>query len=300
MVFFNVHNSILYHETNYKLDDYYKYIIHLLKNFLTNNPSLNINISLENNIVNFDNNNKTVRININSQHTIVKQGGGNCHKGNILDHENKPFLVSIDNFMNLNNGHIVIDYSNPNIFNVKSCYHLSNFSSKHIYISPSLYNVHNSMDNRYIKMLTTFTDISKPRRVELVKRINERNMEHFNVDNFNKNDLQNLYKNTQILLNVHQTENQHTFEEIRVLPALQCGVIVISETCPLSNLVPYSDYIIWCPYDNILDMALNVTKNYEHYYESIFLNKKNNTLDSFNETNYNTLSNKISDVVSQL
>jgi len=272
-----------------------------MKDFLSNNPDLKINISFENNNVNFSNDNKTIKINVNCDHTIVKQGGDYGHIGNVLDDENKPYLVRIINYMNLNNGHIVIDYSIPNIFNVKSCNNFNLFSKKHIYISPCLYDTYKSNNVRYIKMLTTFTDVTKPRRAEFIKKINERSMEHFNVSNFNKNDLQNLYKNTQILLNIHQKEDHHTFEEIRVLPALQCGVIVISEVCPLSHLIPYSEYVIWCPYDKILDKAVEISMNYEYYYETIFINnKKNISLDTFNETNYNTLSDKILEVVSHL
>ena len=92
-----------------------------------------------------------------------------------------------------------------------------------------------------------------------------------NVNNcFIKNDLQNLYKNTKILINIHQTEHHHTFEELRVLPALQCGVIVISENSPLSELVPYNDYIIWTSYDKILEKTIEIINNYDYFHDLIW------------------------------
>ena len=79
----------------------------------------------------------------------------------------------------------------------------------------------------------------------LLNQIKQKGITYINVNNcFEKDKLQTLYKNTKILINIHQTDHHHTFEELRVLPALQCGVLVICEHSPLSNLIPGNDYII--------------------------------------------------------
>ena len=79
-----------------------------------------------------------------------------------------------------------------------------------------------------------------------------------------------MTKKTKILINIHQTDHHDTIEELRILPAIQCGVIVISEISPLSELVHYHPYIIWTSYDTILDKANEVLENYDEYHKSIF------------------------------
>jgi hypothetical protein len=82
----------------------------------------------------------------------------------------------------------------------------------------------------------------------------------------------NLYKNTKILINVHATDYDLTFEELRCLPALLCGVLVISEDSPLKEFIPYKDFIIWAPIDGIIEKTKQVLNNYETYYNAIFIN----------------------------
>lgn len=126
-----------------------------------------------------------------------------------------------------------------------------------------------------------------------IKRIN---IKHTNINNcFDKNSLQKLYKNTKILINIHQTDDNHTFEELRVLPALQCGVIVICEKSPLNWMIPYNDYIIWAEYDNIVNKMIEVAHNYDHYYDLIFCkeSEKKVKLCEFDTMNYNVLSDAI-------
>lgn len=298
---FNANDSYLFYEDNYGIiNDYYQNIVELLKQIIINNPDISINITLcENNHI-FNNNNKTIRIYINWEHTLVKYGGRSVNSvvfGKILTDDNENYLVRIDNYDNLMASDIIIDYSMPNIHNVFTCDLFKEFSKKHIYLYSSVYNSYFSPSNRDITALTTFININEPRRKILLERIMEKNIEHINVnDCFQKDALEKLYKNTKILINIHQTDHHHTFEELRVLPALQCGVIVISETSPLSNLIPFNDCIIWSSYENILDKVIEVINNYDYFYETVFLNKKIN-FNEYNNINYNALSDKINEVL---
>ena len=95
------------------------------------------------------------------------------------------------------------------------------------------------------------------------------------------------------MINIHQTDSHHTFEELRVLPALQCGVIVISESSPLIELIPYSDYVIWCPYDQIIDKANEVLNNYESFRSEIFDQPKRIGLNDMNDLNRRALRDKV-------
>ena len=295
-----IHNSYLYYIDKCDLiNDYYQNIIDLIKKILYNNKQIEINIIFGSTNVDFNNNNKIIRINLNWEHTLVKQGGrssANSQIGVIKDINNNNYLVRIDRYSELMGSDIIIDYSIPNICNVGMSNLFEEFSKKHIYIYSSIYESYFIKENRNITTLTTFINTNEPRRRALLENIKEKNIPHNNVNNcFVKNDLKNLYKNTKIIINIHQTNHHDTFEELRVLPALQCGVIVVCENSPLSELIAYNDYIIWSTYDKILDKVNEVIENYDYYHNLIFVNKKKISLDfeSLNAINYDILQNKI-------
>ena len=113
---------------------------------------------------------------------------------------------------------------------------------------------------------------------------------HKNVNNsFDKDSLQKLLRRTKVLINIHQTDHHHTFEELRVLPALQCGVIVVAEMSPLKKIIPYNDYIIWANFDQISEIVEKVLINYDHYFESIFKTPKKIKLNELTNQNINSL-----------
>jgi len=300
---FSANNSYLYYEGNFGIINvYYEYLIDLIKKILVNHPEISVNITLCSDHYTFDNTNKTIRININYEHTLVKEGGVTLHEalpgeiptGDIIDDDYNNYLVRIDRKYELDHADIIIDYSLPNIHNVKVCNLFKEFSKKHIYVSSSIYKSYFVKENRNIQLLTTFINTNLPRREKLFKKIKERNIKHTNVNNcFQKDELLDLYKNTKILINIHQTDYHHTFEEFRVLPALQCGVIVISEISPLIKLVPYNDYVIWTTYDKIIDKTIEVMNNYDYYHNLIFTQRKMVVLDDLSDKNYAALNDKI-------
>ena len=71
------------------------------------------------------------------------------------------------------------------------------------------------------------------------------------------------------MVNVHQTNTHHSLEENRLLPALLRGVIIVSEEVPLVHTIPYHEYLIFCPYDDIAEVAEHVHRNYEFFFERI-------------------------------
>ena len=77
------------------------------------------------------------------------------------------------------------------------------------------------------------------------------------------------------------------------MPALLCGVIVICEHSPLSELIPYHDYIIWCSYHEIIDKALEVIANYNYYYDLIFKKEKCICIEHLKKIDFENLNNKI-------
>tara|TARA_B100002052_G_scaffold282600_1_gene292756 strand:+ start:836 stop:1765 length:930 start_codon:yes stop_codon:yes gene_type:complete len=285
--------------------DYNNYILVLVKDIISKN-NLSINVILDGDITLIDiNNNKTIKLAINYEHTLVKEGGRSVAKntpmGNIKTDENNNYLVRIDRYSQLNSSNIIIDYSNPNIFNVKECGVYSDFSNKHIYIAPTLYeNLYIEIENRNIDSLTTFINTNEPRRKELLEKISESTLNHRNVNNcFEKSKIKELYQNTKVVINIHQTPHHHTFEELRCLPALQNGVIVISEKSPLNNLIPYNELIIWSDYNNIIDKTKEVLENYEEFHKKIFKEENIKILKKMNDENKIELEKKIMNYISE-
>ena len=301
---YSANNSNFYYENNYECINYYfNYIVDIIKKILVDNPTLNVNILFNSNNkfnnIEFNNNNKLIKIGLNIEHTLVKKNGrdvgNNVVCGNVVDDNNEKYLVRIVDYDNLKNVNIVIDYSKPNIFNISSI--TTCLSNKLVYISPSIYHTNFINNVRNITTLTTFIDINQPRRRDLLININKNNIQHINVNNcFDLNLLKTLYSNTKILINIHQTEHHHTFEELRVLPALLCGVITICEKSPLSELIPYNDYIIWSGYDKIIDKTLEVINNYDYYYNLIFKKEKKIHIDDLKNINYESLKKKILEI----
>lgn len=318
-IYMKNNSIIIYKKFNSCTNDYYQYIVELIKKIINDNDYYKINILLEcdNNILLECNNNKTIKININYEHTFFmnlckgdpniptkyiddifnnhRLYNSNLPTGNIDDIYNKKYLVHID--FNIDDD-IIIDYSIPNIYNVRSCEKYNSIINKHIYISPSIYDNYLTNENRNIEILTTFIHFdnnpTKFRRFDLINEINKRKLNHININNcFEHNEMKKIYENTKVLINIHQSQINHTFEELRVLPALQCGVIVIAEKSPLFELIPYNDYIIWETYENILNKTEEVINNYEYYYNLIFKKDKKIKLEELNELNYNELNNKI-------
>lgn len=275
MITEQVSNSYIYYDETptFYIRDYYNYIIFKLKNVILN---CNVNIIVGNYSVNFHNSNKTFKVHINYEHTLVKPGGRDSQghpSGSIpiLDSD-QLYLIRLVEKDNAFSSDICIDYSIPNIVNLRSNSTFNTISQKTYYLAPTLYPLQCSKNiNRSINILTTFINTNEPRRRLLLDTIQSNSMSHININNcFDKNTLQDLYLDTKVIINIHQTDHHHTFEELRVLPALLCGVLVICEESPLKEYIPYKDFVIWCKYEDIIKTTVDVLVNYDRYYDSIF------------------------------
>lgn len=193
---------------------------------------------------------------------------------NLIDSPNQNYLVRIENINYFINCSYYIEYSQPNIQNIKSCNQLSQFNSKVIYVPPLLceYNPESTDRNEY-DVITSFYIINpdgRPRRKVIHDKLLSEIPKYYNLPKIFGDDLyKNYYKKSKILVNLHQTDYHHTFEELRVLPALLNGLIVIAEDSPLKETIPYHEYIIWCKYDDLISKTKEVLDNYDFYYSKI-------------------------------
>ena len=259
--------------------DYYTYIEHLIANVLMTIESPCV-ILLDCNgfsWLKFFLPIKKIALQI--EHTLVKSGARDFEGAisgciGILDSSNK-YAVRITNFSKLSNADIVIEYSLINQFNVSKSLELATYFSKTFCISPTLYTLDADAfllsSKRAINTITMFGNPDEPRRK---KFLDEMALAGVKSKNINKvfDGIEDLYRDTKILINIRQTDHHDTLEELRVLPALRCGVIVISEHAPLIELTGYSKYIVWGELDELPAIVLDVQNNYDKWHQLIFRN----------------------------
>jgi len=152
------------------------------------------------------------------------------------------------------------------------------FSKKIVYMPPLLFQYEPSANpfQRDIPFLTTWIYEDNPVRYQFKKVLNGSGIDVINVNGlFTPADIKQMFDRTKILLNIHQTKTYHTAEELRILPALLRGVLVISETSPLSHAIPYHEYIFWSPIDDIPQLAKEIASNYDRYFERVHGNSSN-------------------------
>jgi hypothetical protein len=110
----------------------------------------------------------------------------------------------------------------------------------------------------------------RPRRKVLFDQLKQNFPGYCNIPRVFGNDLyDSFYKKAKILINIHQTDYHHTFEELRVLPALLNGLIVVAEDSPLKETIPYHEFIIWTRYEDIIEVTKKVLQDYDFYYNKI-------------------------------
>jgi len=275
MIVETINNSMLVYrpEDHGMIDGYYRYCITLLRNCLFRN-SFNLNVILGNYNFGFANTNKTVRIGIQCEHTLVKPGGRTVQEViyGTVKHEDGTYLIRIQEFDYINSLDCIIEYSLANIHNISTNDRFKDYLKKVAYVSAAYYDI-NFDKTEKTDIITTFVDNSNSRRNKILNDLVDVNVPNKKIENcFSSIELNNVYKKTKIMVNVHQTEHHHTFEEFRVLPALMTGVLVVSEKVPLTEIIPYSNFIIWSDYKDIAKTTLDVMNNYDEYYNKIFTN----------------------------
>lgn len=178
----------------------------------------------------------------------------------------------------------IFEYSNANINFLSKFNELITYINKNIYIPPLIYDEYSiSNTNNRINNFITIQNWSK-RRGDFFNKFN-----HDNITNtFDKNLIRESLNNYKILINIHQIDEHLTFEELRVLPALCTGILVISEDIPFKEYIPYHNHIIWSSYENLEKTCKDVLNNYEYYREKK-LNGFSDTIKKMKETSQNKI-----------
>lgn len=265
--------------------EYYNYCLNLLAEAVLNHIDP-VNVIFGDIDFKFENSNPIIKIDIQPEHTLVKAGGRSVEEvimGKVKTFEGDNYLVRIPNFKYYSSLDATIEYSIPNIKNIQTAEDTRclEYAQTSRYIAPVIYEDVNFEDTGKKETITMFSSNPSPRRASFSSRANVVNIK----DAFSKEELRVVYYNSKILVNVHQTDHHHTFEELRVLPALCNGVLIISEEVPLKEEIPYSESIIWSSYDRLPETIEKVKENYDYYYKKIFTEKLHNDLVKLQEDN---------------
>jgi len=280
-------------EPDIHIRDYYLYCLNFLKKEMSStDESLNIIFGKIHQV--FDNKNPVYKFDLQIEHTLVKASGRGVKNqifGSVEYGQGEYYLVRLLDDEYLNGIDFIIDYSRPNITNITNSNTYSELAKKFTYISPFTMEIDFGTSFRN-GIISTFTKNGSHRRTiienQLIGSISE--YENF-TDVFEKSKLQTLYDKTKILINVHQTDHHHTFEELRVLPALCRGTLVVSEDVPLKEHIPYNEFIIWSTYEDLVDKVIEVEKNYDYFYKKIFTKKNKNKLIDLKNINEKKINN---------
>lgn len=224
--------------------------------------------------VNFGNQDlkKDINLDFQYEHTIIKN--------------NNEYEYKIHRYDYLKNLDCIFEYTETNIKFLSNFKELSEYVKKNIYVPPLIYDDLNFFDVKKRHLSFTTLQSWSIRRSEFYNK-----RQHNNIDgSFDKIHLKNNLDNFKVLLNIHQIDEHKSFEELRVLPSLSTGILVISEDVPYKESIPYNKHIIWSAYENLEETLDNVLSNYDYFRES----KQHELLETLQEmkkTSENKLTN---------
>jgi hypothetical protein len=219
---------------------------------------------------------KALQIDFQIEHTLVKPGGRGSEGSPVgaIPIPGEPpgrYLVRIQDARRLDLADVILEYSRPNLINVQSSGLFDSLAGRMHYIAPLVYptDISRSSIGRSLDIITLFGNPEEPRRKALLQALKKKNPDSQNIRG-HFSDIRSIYESTKILVNVRQTEHHDTLEELRVLPALLCGAIVVSEDVPLREQVPYHRFVLWAPMEDIPAMVQKVRADYASYFHDIF------------------------------
>jgi len=177
-----------------------------------------------------------------------------------------------------NNNDIIFEYALPNVQNYVLSGHFTESTLKKLVYMPSIgiFDINNiqppptmsqrlKQNNKTLNIMTSFwIKDSTTRRSNFLDFMESRGIQVTNINSMTSpQKMAEIYDHYHIILNIRQTDIAHTIEEMRILPAIERGLIVISETAPLIEILPYYHNVLWCDtWEAFPDIISTVTKNY--------------------------------------
>ena len=209
--------------------EYYNYIVELFKGWLLKRETP-VNLIIGNGNYHFDWHYEVIRVDIQCEHTLVKDGGRSVGKRvyGKVKHNDGNYLVRIDKYDYFNSLNVIIEYSLPNIENIKSSGEFDDYHSKILYIAPTLYDVDFSNEDK-TDIVTLFTNVGNQRRANVLSEMDKLNIGNKSIEGcFSSDCILDLYNNSkyydkifgdgklkQILDNI-KDENFNTIKKLKL------------------------------------------------------------------------------------
>lgn len=215
---------------------------------------------------------KPINIFLQIEHTLFRPGSRTSSlgvQGTLpIPGTNEKYLIRIAEFDKLRFADVIFDYSRINLLNIQSSLAFKDYLQKTVCISPTLYPICTSSKNRH-GIITLFGDPNIPRRKLFLENLYRNTISSQNIQGIYLG-VDQIYRSAKIVINIRQTDGHETLEELRVLPALRSGAIVVCESAPYIEKTAYSKYIIWGSLQDLPRLIAEVESHYEEIHQRIF------------------------------
>ena len=213
-----------------------------------------------------------INIYLQIEHTLFRPGSktsSSAIQGELsVPGGSQKYLIRIAELDKLSSADIIFDYSRINLFNIQSSPVLRDYLQKSFCISPALYPIFTGVNGRH-GVITLFGNPDISRRKLFLKALEHQGVSSENIRGVYFG-VDEIYRKTKIVINIRQTDGYETLEELRVLPALRSGAIVICESAPYVEKTAYSKFIIWGTLQNLPSLIAEVENNYDEIHQRIF------------------------------
>jgi hypothetical protein len=177
---------------------------------------------------------------------------------------------------------VIVEYNQPNIENMRMSGYFAHVLPRVVYIPPLFFDefqpgLHQNTTvgprrrtSPYIEVLALMSNVS-PRRKAAIERMRDLGLNVSVISNITgRIALSRLLLRTMVLVDMRLKADYQTVNELRLLPALQRGVVVVSETTPLLDSVAWRDYILWTHYDHLAVTVWEAVTNYDHHWATLY------------------------------
>jgi len=163
----------------------------------------------------------------------------------------------------------IIEYSKANIEHIQHSIINFLYEDKAFYIAPLLGKETNRVEPMSpVSVKTMFGSPHLGRRRELIRELKKSDLEVSNIHNYD--DYRGAFENCSVLVNYRQFSHFRTVEELRILPALLQRVIVVSESGPYLDHIPYRRFARFADSDEFVKEVLQAVGSYESTWEELF------------------------------
>lgn len=165
----------------------------------------------------------------------------------------------------------IIEYSIANQINILNSSLSSLYKNKSHYIAPLIGSISAERIARNVcKIVTMFGRPDLGRRGKALQQLRQSGADVTNIRNFE--NYSSAFKDYAILVNLAQKSYLQTPEELRILPALLEGLLVITEENRFLDQLPYRDFLITSsvrdlPY-TVRDVSLNYPERWHETFQS--------------------------------